>query len=63
MLVELCKQNLPVNIVGYLLFCFQELRDDMPSILADVFSILGKLIFFFWLIYLRLAYYTEIMVL
>lgn len=24
------------------LFFFQELRDDMPSILADVFSILGK---------------------
>lgn len=26
---------------------FQELRDDMPSILADVFSILGKFEFLF----------------
>lgn len=44
---ERCVVNVPSNIPNVLLpdlnlFLFQELREDMPSILADVFSILGK---------------------
>lgn len=36
-----------VSVLTYCLsFCKQELRDDMPSILADVFCILGNYVFF-----------------
>ncbi len=33
------KFNVPLKAI---VFVFQELRDDMPSVLADVFCILGK---------------------
>lgn len=41
MKLKCCRNvcNVPLKAI---VFVFQELRDDMPSILADVFCILGK---------------------